>query len=94
MDERKDFISRIGTFAFLLGLLLIILFVASDISQSTNFWYFLIGVGLLAASWYFKKISAMPKKPSNRFEGIRKIQQRQKEAQAKKDAAQKNQKKK
>lgn len=45
-------------------------------------------IGLLLG-WFFKRISAPPAKPSNRFEGIRKWQQKQREAKAKKEAEKK-----
>ena len=38
-------------------------------------------VGLLLG-WFFKRISAPPAKPSARFEGIRKMQQKRREAKA------------
>ena len=50
-------------------------------------------IGLLFG-WFFKRISAPPHKPSNRFEGIRKMQQKQREAKAKKEAEKKEKEKK
>jgi cytochrome c biogenesis protein CcdA len=87
--DRKDLISRIGTFFLLIGLGLVILFIASDVGKTTNFGYFFIGIIMLFIGWHFKRITAPPPKPSARFEGIRKIRQRQEEARAKREAARK-----
>lgn len=93
MDERKDFISRIGTFFLLLGALLVILFVATDIGDNTYFSFFFMALILLGLGWYFKRITAIPTKPSGRFEGLRKWQQKQREAKIKREAAKKAKKK-
>ncbi len=94
MDEegdRKAFISRIGTFFLILGLMVLILFVASDIGDKTYFSYFFIGVILFSIGFILKRMSAPPPPPSKRFEGIRKIQQKNREAKANKEAAKKDQ---
>ena len=93
MDEegdRKAFISRIGTFFLILGLMVLILFVASDIGDKTYFSYFFIGVILLSIGFILKRMSAPPPPPSKRFEGIRKMQQKNREAKANKEAAKKD----
>lgn len=92
-DERSLLISRIGTFFILLGLLLIILFIASDIGSTTYFSYFFIGAALLVIGWIFKRSTAHPAPPSGRFEGLRKIRQKSREAKAKKETAKKDKKK-
>jgi len=92
MDEdgdRKAFISRIGTFFLILGLLIIILFVASDVGDTTYFSYFFIGIILLAAGFILKRMAVPPPPSNKRFEGIRKLQQKSREAKAKKEAAKK-----
>ena len=89
-DERKEFISRIGTFFLLIGIGAMWLFVVSDMNEnSTNFIYFFVSIITLVLSWYFKRISASAPKPGNRFEALRKLQQKRREAQAKKNDAQK-----
>jgi predicted membrane channel-forming protein YqfA (hemolysin III family) len=93
-EERKGFISRIGTFFLLLGLAVVILFIASDIGQQTAFSYFFIGIILFSIGFVFKRMSAPSPKPSNRFEGIRRLQQQRREAKAKKEAQKKDAKKK
>lgn len=45
-------------------------------------------IGLLLG-WFFKRISAPPPKPSMRFEGLRKMREKQREAKAKKEAEKK-----
>jgi hypothetical protein len=44
--------------------------------------------------WFFKRVGALPSKPSKRFEGIRKMQQRQREGKARREARQKEKEKK
>jgi hypothetical protein len=85
-EDRNLFISRIGTFFLLLGLVIIILFVASDIGQETVYTFFFIGVIMLALGWYFKRIGAPPPVQGKRFEGIRTLQQKNRDAKAKKEA--------
>jgi len=88
-DKRSDFISRIGTFFLLLGIGLMWLFVVSDMNNATNFLFFLIGVMILVGAWYFKRISAPPRKDAGRFSLIRKILQKQREAKERKEASKK-----
>lgn len=53
------------------------------------FLFFFSSVVLLVFGWYFKRITAPPSKPGSRFEGLRKWMQKQREAQAQKQAAKK-----
>jgi hypothetical protein len=97
MDEegdRKAFISRIGTFFLLLGAIVMILFIASDMGSQTYFSYFFIGVILISAGLIMKRMTASPPAPNKRFEGLRKMQQKNREDKAKKEAAKKDPKKK
>ena len=55
---------------------------------------FCLGAIGLLAGWFLKRISAVPSKPSDRFSIIRKIQQQQREAKAKKEADKKAKEKK
>ena len=97
MDEdggdRKVFISRIGTFFLLLGVLFVVLFIASDMGDQTYFSYFFIGVLLIATGFIFKRMAAPDPSPGKRFEAIRKLQQKRREAKEKKLAAKKDSKK-
>ena len=92
--DRKAFISRIGTFFVLLGVLVVILFIASDLGDVTYFRYFFIGVFLLSAGFILKRMTAPPAPASKRFEGLRKFQQKRREAKITKEAAKKDPKKK
>jgi len=85
-DDRNVFISRIGTFFILLGIVVVILFVASDIGQKTYYSYFFIGVLFLAIGVYFKRSSAPPPVPGKRFLGIRNLLQKSRENKTKKEA--------
>jgi hypothetical protein len=93
-SERKSFISRIGTFFLLVSVLILILFVASDMGNTTYFRYFFIGALLLFTGFILKRASSQPSKPGKRFEGIRKIQQKNRDAKAQKEAARNDPKKK
>jgi Na+/citrate or Na+/malate symporter len=85
-EDRNLFISRIGTFFLLLGLVIIILFIATDIGQKTVYSFFFIGVIMLVLGWYFKRIGAPPPVQGKRFEGLRNLQQKNRDAKAKKEA--------
>ena len=82
-EDRSSLISRIGTFFILLGLLGVILFVASDIADRTNFIYFLLAIILLAIAWLLKRTGSTTAIPAKRFEGIRKLRQSRNDANAK-----------
>ena len=97
MDEdtdRKSFISRIGTFFVLISILILILFIASDMGDTTYFRYFFLGAVLLLAGFFLKRKTAQAPKPGKRFEGLPRIQQKSREAQAQKEAARNDGKKK
>jgi len=55
---------------------------------------FCLGAVGLLVGWFFKRITAEPSKRSNRFEGIRKMQQQQREEKAKQEAKKKEKEKK
>ena len=139
--DRSAFISRVGTFFILLGALLIILFIASDISRvdkgrianATQTYIvqgvqalqtrdaganlakqiglptptlllpasgnggplsylslFCLGTLILGLGGFMKRKFAPPPAPGKRFEGIRKIQQKRREARVKKEAEKKD----
>jgi hypothetical protein len=153
--DRNALISRIGTYFLLLGLLAIIIFIASDVSRSNTTRQFnatqtyqaqipgltqtyivqgvqalqtrdagaltavktgqptptlvtprpprtdaegradylaLICVGslVLALGFAFKRMTAKPAQPTQRFQGLRKMQEKNREAKAKKEAAKKS----
>lgn len=89
--ERGAFIAKIGTFFFLLGLGLMTLFIFSDIGGMTNFSYFIFGTTGLIIGFFMRRAAARPAAPtSNRFEGLRKIRQKQQETAKKREEAKKN----
>ncbi|GAB4491369.1 MAG: hypothetical protein OHK0031_14530 [Anaerolineales bacterium] len=93
MDEmdRGTFIAKVGTFFFLIGIGLMTLFVFSDISGMTNFGYFVFGATGLTAGFLMRRSAAKSAAPaSNRFEGLRKIRQKQQESAKKREEAKKN----
>ena len=69
--KQDDLIPRIGTFLVLLGLFAFILFLASDLSNQTDFDCLFVGMLLLAIGWLFRR-RATPPPPSRRFSGVRK----------------------
>ncbi|RPH57365.1 MAG: hypothetical protein EHM81_11705 [Chloroflexi bacterium] len=78
-----------GTFFILLGIFLFVLFIMSDVADNTHFGYFCMGGASAIIAIFLKRTCARPAKPSNRFEGIRKWQQRQREASARREEAKK-----
>ena len=87
--ERKEFISRIGTFFLLIGIASMWLFVVSDMSNATNFIFFFASIIILVLGWNFKRITASAPKSGGRFEALRKIAQKRREAKQKKEEAKK-----
>lgn len=87
--DRKEFISRIGTFFLLIGIGTMWLFIVSDMGNETKFTLFFVSVIALVVGWYFKRITAPPPKAGTRFEGLRKLAQKQREAKEKREAAKK-----
>lgn len=92
-EDRNALISRIGTFLILIGVLVIFLFIASDVGEKTYFQYFFLGIILLSAGFILKRKTAAPPAQSNRFLWLRKMRQKQREARAKKAASKNKQKK-
>jgi cell shape-determining protein MreC len=92
----KDFLARIGTFFLLFGIVLMLLFIASDANAqaakgSTNYSYLCASVSLLFVGFLFRR-TATPPQAAERFKYIKKLQA-QREA-AKKEKAKAQQKKK
>ncbi len=136
--DRSALISRIGTFFVLLGALLVIIFIASDVSRVDTgrianatqtyiaggvqalqtrdagarlaiqtglptptlalprsvsnsplsyLYFFCLGALILGAGFFLRRKFAPPPTPGKRFEGLRKWQQKRREAKAKKEAA-------
>lgn len=91
----KDFLARVGTFFFLIGIGLVMLFIASDASvdfsdKPTNYSFLCGGVLLFMVGFLFRRTAAPPQ-AADRFRSVRKIQERREAA--KKEKARPQQKK-
>jgi len=75
MDENEDpIIVRMGTFFFVIGGGVFILFIASDLAEKADFDYFFMAVLLIAIGWVFRRKKAPP--PSaGRFSYIKKARE-------------------
>jgi hypothetical protein len=88
----KDFLARIGTFSFLIGIGLIMLFIASDAStkfadERANYSLLCGAVTLFMVGFLFRK-TASPPEAADRFRSIRKIQEQRETAKKEKAKAQ------
>ncbi len=93
----KDFLARVGTFFFLIGIGLFLLFIASDASAiSTNTgraqYEWLCGGVLLFMVGFLLRKTAAPPQAADRFHSIRKIQERREAAKKEKARAKQPQK--
>lgn len=92
----KEFIARIGTFFFMMGIGLFMLFVASDINRAhggdpTNYTYLCAAITLFMVGFLFRRTAAPPQ-AADRFRYIRKIQERREAAKKEKAKAQQQKK--
>lgn len=88
----KEFIARIGTFFFLMGIGLFVLFVASDANRAhggapTNYTYLCIAITLFTVGFLFRR-TASPPEAAERFRYIRRIQERREAAKKEKNKEQ------
>ena len=77
---------RVGTFFILVGIMLIVLFAASDMQRTPEFDFFFFGLLALAVGIFFRRKAPAPP-PSDRFSLIRKMREnakKRKEEKAKK----------
>jgi len=89
MDEDDPIIVRVGTFFFVMGGGVFVLFVVSDLAERADFDYLFLSVLLMGIGWIFRRGKAPP--PSaGRFSWWRK---RREEAKKKKQAKQEAKKK-
>jgi hypothetical protein len=80
----KDFLSRIGTFLFLIGIGLILLFIASDASagitgKRADYGLLCGSVLLFMLSFLFRR-TGPPPQAAERFRSVRKIKERREAA--------------
>ena len=68
----EEFIARIGTFFLLIGTFLVIMFIASDMANQTDFDYLFLAMMAIAAGWMMQK--KRPRKPpsADRFSYLHK----------------------
>lgn len=71
--ERKEFISRIGTFLLLIGITTLWLFIISDMSSKTDFTLFIVSVASLVLAWRFKRSTGSAPQDAGRFDSLRKL---------------------
>lgn len=89
----KDFLARVGTFFFLMGIGLFILFIASDASapvtkNGRTLYELLCGSVLLFMMGFLFRRTAAPPEAADRFRSIRKIQERREAAKKEKNKSQ------
>jgi hypothetical protein len=71
----NDFIARIGTFFFLLGFVLFVLFLASDMAERPQFDYFCLSMLAIGLGWMLSRRRAPP--PSaGRFSWVKQTRER------------------
>jgi hypothetical protein len=67
----NEFLVRVGTFLILLGMGMLILFIASDYAKQSNFDYLFWAVLAVTVGFMLRRRKAPPP-PSGRFESLRK----------------------
>jgi hypothetical protein len=72
--------SRIGTFFFFIGVILVILFIFSDVAGEPAFGYFLIGTLCLFVGGmiWWRSPATPPSEPSERFRTVKKMMKKEK----------------
>ena len=93
-SNRPSIISRLGTFLLLIGVLVVLIFIASDMADQTYFRLFFIGIILFGTGLILKKKAAPRQVQNNRFETVRRMRKNHLDAKASKEAEQKNRKRK
>ena len=81
----KDFIARVGTFFFIMGAGLVVLFIASEASAPNTpdgrvLYELLCGAITLFAVGFLFRRTASPPQAADRFRSVRKIQERREAA--------------
>lgn len=70
---------RLGEFFLFIGLILLIIFFATDQSQDPQAWLFFLGLLVLGLGFYFIRRDWKPPGPSQRFRIFRKQDKKKKE---------------
>ena len=82
--ERKELIARIGTFFLLIGIMLLVFFVLSEVAQQTTFDYFCWGLILLILGFVFRGQFKKATPDSGRFSLVKRLMPKPKQDQGKK----------
>jgi len=70
---------RLGEFFLFIGLIVLIIFFATDQSQDPQAWLFFLGLGMLGLGAYFIWKDWKPPAPRQRFKMFRKQEKKKKE---------------
>jgi hypothetical protein len=79
----EELIIRVGTFFILIGFYLLVLFIASDFAQMTDFDYLFLAVLAIGIGWVLQR-RRQPPPPSGRFSSLRKLRENLSKKQSKK----------
>jgi len=82
--DRKEFISRVGTFFLLVGIILLVFFFLSDSAGKAVFGYFCWSSILLVLGFMFRSQVKKTYKPSGRFSILQKLKRKPPEDKGKK----------
>jgi hypothetical protein len=93
MDNDDPIIVRVGTFFYVIGGGIFLLFVASDLAKQADFDYLFIALVMIGIGWMFRRSKAPP--PSaGRFAWVRKTREEANKKKAEKAKAKQDTKKK
>jgi len=76
--------SKVGAYFFFIGLILLVIFFATDQAKHPAYGYFFAGFGAVFLGGYMMWTGRKPPPPSERFRSYRKWQEEQKEKKAEK----------
>ena len=93
MDSNDPILVRVGTFFFVMGGGIFILFVVSDLADRADFDYLFIGVLLMGIGWIFRR-GKTPPPSAGRFEWWRSTREEARRHKAEKAKAKQEAKKK
>jgi len=89
MDEDDPIIVRVGTFFFVMGGGVFVLFVASDLADQVDFDYLFLSVLLMGIGWFFRRGKAAPPSAGRFSWWKKKREEAKKKRQAKQEAKKK-----
>ena len=89
MDEDDPIIVRVGTFFFVMGGGVFVLFVVSDLADKADFDYLFLSVLLMGIGWFFRRGKAPPPSAGRFSWWKKKREEAKKKRQAKQEAKKK-----